>query len=228
MLVYANSPQTCHKGGIALPTVYTSSPQELVVNRSRFIGRAWRLATPDQLEGLISVMRESFPAANHYTWAYRIREGLQRASDDGEPHGTAGLPVLHILDQEDWLETLVVVVRYFGGIKLGRGGLVRAYRQTAQLALAGTIPGTIRSVRQLAVQLSYGAYERTRRALAAATLTVEPQFGTKVRLVLEVLVEAANQVETILNQHAYGDWTLLAVQDENRLLPNDPSPPPNE
>ena len=115
-----------------LRTLAKPSRTELVIQKSRFIGQALRAQSPDEATELLQQVRE--PDATHNCWAYRIGE-VYRFSDDGEPGGTAGRPMLTTLDGTGLDQVLVVVTRYFGGIKLGTGGLVRAYSQAVRLCL---------------------------------------------------------------------------------------------
>lgn len=209
-------------------TVYASEAGEFVVERSRFIGRAFRLADPDGLANLLSQMQKDFPGANHYTWAYRINSGSMRAHDDGEPQGTAGLPILNILNRQDWDKTLVVVVRYFGGIKLGRGGLVRAYQKGAQIALERAVPGVMAPVHEARFELSYAAYERVLRRVTALAMAVEPQFGANVVWRVEAGSEQFHAIESHLNREAQGGWRLIEHHIRDQLLPVDSNESPRE
>lgn len=109
---------------------------EYVVKRSRFIGYATPVTTEREALDFIERISKKHWDAKHNVYAYSLREGgIKRYSDDGEPQGTAGMPVLNVLLQEDITDCAVVVTRYFGGILLGGGGLVRAYSHTAKLGV---------------------------------------------------------------------------------------------
>ena len=105
--------------------------------RSKFTGRLWRVETAEEAVSRIKEMRETYWDATHNCYAYILREGnVMRYSDDGEPQGTAGMPILEVLRHEQLENCLCVVTRYFGGVLLGTGGLVRAYTKGAQIAVA--------------------------------------------------------------------------------------------
>ena len=105
--------------------------------RSKFTGRLWHVETAEEAVAKIKEMRETYWDATHNCYAYILREGnVMRYSDDGEPQGTAGMPILEVLRHENLTDCVCVVTRYFGGILLGTGGLVRAYTQGAQVAVA--------------------------------------------------------------------------------------------
>lgn len=117
---------------------------EWIIEKSRFIGYAAPTSSEEEALEFVKKVRREHPDATHVAFAYTIGpEGsLQRANDDGEPSGTAGVPILEVLKREKVLDGVICAVRYFGGIKLGAGGLVRAYGKTAKLALdaAGVVP----------------------------------------------------------------------------------------
>ena len=108
---------------------------EFVERRSRFIGHLFLTETEEEALARIKQMREKYWDATHNVYAYIIKDGATRFSDDGEPGGTAGMPVLQVLQREEMYNVTCVVTRYFGGILLGAGGLVRAYAHSAKIAL---------------------------------------------------------------------------------------------
>lgn len=117
---------------------------EFIVEKSRFIGIIAPVASEDDAKAFIEKVEQAHPDATHVAYAYTVGpEGtLMRASDAGEPSGTAGNPMLEVLRREHLLDVVVCGVRYFGGVKLGAGGLIRAYAKTAKIALeaAGIVP----------------------------------------------------------------------------------------
>ncbi len=118
-------------------TVGSQAAHEIVINKSRFIGLTFCVEAESEIAQCLEMARAEYPAATHYCYGAVIgQDGLiQRFSDDGEPGGTAGMPILQVLIQKELRNVLVVVVRYFGGIKLGAGGLVRAYTKAAVEAI---------------------------------------------------------------------------------------------
>lgn len=116
-------------------TVENEGVDEFVVKKSRFIGYAKPVKTEEEATAFISKIKSKHWDAKHNVYAYVLRNGqIKRYSDDGEPQGTAGIPVLDVLLKENLVDVVVVVTRYFGGILLGGGGLVRAYSQGARIA----------------------------------------------------------------------------------------------
>jgi uncharacterized YigZ family protein len=113
---------------------------EITIERSRFIAHIKRVETEEEAQGFIQQIKKDHWNANHNCSAYMIGEHslIQKANDDGEPSGTAGVPMLEVLKKRDLKDTLVVVTRYFGGIKLGAGGLIRAYGKAVSEGLNAT------------------------------------------------------------------------------------------
>jgi len=106
------------------------SEAEFVEKRSRFIGHVWPVESEEEARAYIEQMKKKYHDARHNCWCYRLKEGgVERYSDDGEPQGTAGQPMLGVFQKEGIVNVVCVVTRYFGGILLGAGGLVRAYTQ---------------------------------------------------------------------------------------------------
>ncbi|NMP23400.1 YigZ family protein [Sulfobacillus sp. DSM 109850] len=202
-----------------MPTVLSSEPAEYLVERSRFIGQTFRLTDPEALAESLEAMKAAYPGANHYTWAYRIDETHLRASDNGEPQGTAGLPMLHILQRQGWEETLVVVVRYFGGIKLGRGGLVHAYQKSAQQALDHTVPGVVKEIRTLQIRIDYASYDRVQHALEPLVTTLDAEFSADVGIRATLEKARWPDVEAALDAAARGSWTCVGTHDALELVP---------
>lgn len=121
-------------------TVWQHGIDEHVEKKSRFIGQAWPITSEEQARAIIEQTRKEYWNASHNVFTYRVGD-VQRFTDDGEPSGTAGKPMLDVLLGRDLQNVLVIVTRYFGGTLLGTGGLVRAYTKGAQIAIeaAGVI-----------------------------------------------------------------------------------------
>ena len=110
---------------------------EIIIKNSRFITFLFKVETKNEIENKLESIKKNHPKATHYCYAY-ITNKFKKSSDDGEPGGTAGIPILNVLEKEKLTNILAIVVRYFGGIKLGAGGLVRAYSKSITEALSKT------------------------------------------------------------------------------------------
>lgn len=157
---------------------------EYIVKRSRFIGYARPVKTQDEATAFIDEIRTRHWDATHNVYAYILRENqIKRYSDDGEPQGTAGVPVLDVLQKENLTDCAVVVTRYFGGTMLGAGGLVRAYSHSAKIAVvaAGIIKMELCSILELECDYSfYGKFN----SLAADfnSVILDTAFGETVKI----------------------------------------------
>lgn len=115
--------------------IQSNYENEIVIKKSRFIACLFPMQEEQELESFLNVCKEKYPNATHYCYGYILNPGKKKASDDKEPNKTAGLPILNVLEKQNLQHILCVVVRYFGGIKLGSGGLIRAYQKSVQEAL---------------------------------------------------------------------------------------------
>ena len=139
--------KTLHKFGV----------DEYIVEKSTFIGYAKPIKTEEEAIEFINEIKKKHKDATHNVWAYTIGENMniQRYSDDGEPQGTAGIPTLEVIKKEDLRDVVVVVTRYFGGIKLGAGGLVRAYTKGAKVGIeAGIVIEKVKYV-EVKIKIEY-------------------------------------------------------------------------
>ena len=166
---------------------------EFIEKNSRFIGRLWPVETEDQALEKIQQMKQQHYDATHNCWAYIIRDGAVRFSDDGEPGGTAGMPMLQVLQREGLFNVVCVVTRYFGGILLGAGGLVRAYTKGAKIAVDAAGKSMKRVWTVLYGPCPYNFYERVKLEVAAFDGIIrQTDFGSEVELEI-LLPEAQTQ-----------------------------------
>ena len=164
---------------------------EFYEKKSRFIGRAWPVETEEEALEKIQQMKKQHYDATHNCWAYIIRDGAVRFSDDGEPGGTAGMPMLQVLQREGLYNIVCVVTRYFGGILLGAGGLVRAYTKGAKIAVDAAGKSMKRVWSVLYLPCPYTFYERVKLLVGEfGGIIRETEFGAEVEL--EVLFPEAN------------------------------------
>jgi uncharacterized YigZ family protein len=134
---------------------------EFVEKRSRFIGYARPVTTEEEALEFVAAIKKRHWDAKHNVYAYVLRDGqIRRYSDDGEPQGTAGIPVLEVLTKGNITDAVIVVTRYFGGILLGAGGLTRAYAHAASIALESAQIVTYEEYEELSLVASYSEYQR--------------------------------------------------------------------
>ena len=168
-----------------LPTGYGTA--EHVEKKSRFIGQVWPVKTEAEAREKIDAVKKQYHDARHNCWCYLLRDGTLRYSDDGEPQGTAGQPMLEVFTREGVTDAVCVVTRYFGGILLGTGGLARAYTKGAKDALSAAGVSVERLWDRLLVACSYSLYERIRQETEKQGGVIEDtDFGADVTLTVLV------------------------------------------
>ncbi len=180
---------------------------ELVEKRSRFLGCLRPVGSATEALSFVEEIKKRHYDARHHVFAYRLRDGAERYSDDGEPQGTAGLPVLDVLQKQELYDVCAVVTRYFGGILLGGGGLVRAYSRTAALAVeAGQI---VRIARQCMIELrfAYEWYGKVSYLIEQRGLSAKGEFGQEVTLSLTLPKEACDSLLAAMTELTGGRFS---------------------
>ena len=193
-----------------------------IEKKSRFIGRVWPVESEEEALEKIQTMKKQHYDATHNCWAYIIKDGAVRFSDDGEPGGTAGMPMLQVLQREGLFNVVCVVTRYFGGILLGAGGLVRAYTKGAKIAVdaAGRSMKRVWSV--LYVPCPYTYFERVKLEVDAfGGLIRTTDFGSEVEL--EILMPEAQAQPFLdrLTDMSAGNIDGMIIAQEYRAFPID-------
>ncbi len=167
-------------------TIQTAIYTELIEKKSRFICILRSISDTDQVETILADIRKQYPGARHYCYACMIRNGnsiIEKYSDDGEPNSTAGLPMLNVLKQNELLNVIAVVVRYFGGTLLGTGGLVRAYSRSVIQTLDITEIITMEYSWRLKITLDYSYYANFQsKCLTMLTQVIDTDFADRVTI----------------------------------------------
>lgn len=167
-------------------TVKAYAEDEFVEKKSRFIGCIQPVETVEEAERFLASVRKKHPEAGHHVYAYVLKDGLtRRCSDDGEPQGTGGVPVLDVIQKEGIVGVCIVVTRYFGGILLGVGGLTRAYSKGARIALAAAEKMHMTTCHVLNVCCDYGFYGKISYLLPQYKIqTLDTSFTDSVEMLL--------------------------------------------
>ena len=196
---------------------------EFTEKRSRFIGRVWHTDTEQQALEHIKEMRENHWDAAHNVYAYIIRSGgIMRFSDDGEPQGTSGMPVLNIFRTGEIFDCCCVVTRYFGGVLLGTGGLVRAYSHTAKLALEAAGTGTMGPWTRSIISCTYSQFERVRDEISGFGGEIDStDFGTDVVLECVIPRQAMEPFSERLIELTSATASVIEIGTEMRAIPTD-------
>ena len=169
---------------------FSAAQSEFTEKRSRFIGQVWPVSSEEEAQERIRSAKKKYHDARHNCWCYILGDNILRYSDDGEPQGTAGQPMLNVFQREGVGNVCCVVTRYFGGVLLGAGGLVRAYAKGAKIAVDAAGKSMKRVWTSLYLPVPYSWYERMKLEVAAfGGLIRDTQFGADVEL--EVLLPEA-------------------------------------
>lgn len=155
-------------------TVLENASNEFVEKRSRFIGYCKPVKTEQEAIDFINEKRSEHWNATHNVYAYSLREGnIKRYSDDGEPSGTAGMPVLDVIVKNEIFDVVVVVTRYFGGVLLGTGGLVRAYSHGSKIAVEAAKPVIMQNCLMCEARCAYNQYGKVSSLIIGVGATVD-------------------------------------------------------
>lgn len=202
-------------------TAAGSACVEIIISKSRFIGYISPCQDEDAALAFLQKIRESHKTATHHCYAYIIGEnsGIMRYSDDGEPGGTAGLPIMGVLRSREIVNCCIVVVRYFGGNLLGTGGLVRAYTQSAQAALESAGIAKMELTAEEYCELPYAVWDKFRYAADHLPVRLERiEYGSNIcfymlfrvrdrDIVMSRLMESTDRkLESIAQEDTFTAW----------------------
>ena len=203
-------------------TLIAAAQDEFTEKRSRFIGYARPVATEQEAQDFIAEIRSKHWDAKHNVYAYCLREGnICRYSDDGEPSGTAGMPVLSVLQKSGLTDCAVVVTRYFGGILLGGGGLVRAYSHAASIGIAAAGTVTMRMCLICSLGCDYNQYGRLAALIPECGGVVsDTYFGENVNISFRMTKEEFSAFATKLAD-ATGGAVAAEILGEDYYAAND-------
>ena len=182
-------------------TLLKSASDELVINKSRFICYGSPVDSEDEALGFLKKIRSEHTDASHNCYAYAIgpNMGIMRYSDDGEPGGTAGLPIMEVIKARGITNCILVITRYFGGVLLGAGGLVRAYSQSAALAINACGTASVYPTKKYTVAVSYSMFGKAEYAIKNLPVIVEDKaFTDKVSVTFLVKTEEAAEVKNAI------------------------------
>ena len=198
-------------------TISDNAKASFIEKRSEFIGYISPVKTNDEAVAFINSIKAEHRKAKHNVYAYILREdNISRYSDDGEPQGTAGVPVLDVLKKRGLTDVCVVVTRYFGGILLGGGGLVRAYSHAASLACDAAHIMDMCLCHRLKITADYGMYGKISYLLPNYdTITVDSDFGSDVTLEILVLSEKLDALKKELTEVTNG---TAEIEDMGELF----------
>ena len=192
---------------------------ELTEKRSRFLGHVRMVESEDEARDFIAEMKRKYHDARHNCWCYAVRGGAERYSDDGEPQGSAGIPMLEVLRRRDVTNAVCVVTRYFGGVLLGTGGLLRAYTQCTADALDAAGVAVVRAWSEAEARCGYSQAERMKTEAAALGAVIEDVvYGADVTLRLLIPTEKTGAVKARLFDVSAGSVKLNVTGESFRAV----------
>ena len=193
-----------------------------VEKRSEFLGHVRPVESEDEARAFIAEMKKKYYDARHNCWCYIIKDGAERYSDDGEPQGTAGIPMLEVFRREGVCNVVCVVTRYFGGILLGAGGLLRAYTKSAKDALDAAGISVVRRWVETELDCSYAAAEKLKQEIAAyGGIIAGLDYGAAVTIRAYVPEELAEGFKAKIIDVSAGGVTVRVTGEDFRAVPRD-------
>lgn len=197
-------------------TVEFENSDEFVEKKSKFIGYVKPVQTQEEAVSFINLIKSKHWDATHNVYAYVLKENnIQRYSDDGEPSGTAGVPVLDVILKNGLVDVCVVVTRYFGGIMLGAGGLVRAYSHGSKIAVESGNMITMAPCKVLTVSVEYSFYERVNNLLSDFDANIEnAEFADNVTITFSLKQEMVTDLQNKLTDLSNGLYKLNEIGEK--------------
>lgn len=193
---------------------------EFQEKRSTFLGHVRPVETEEEAKAFVAAMKKQYHDARHNCWCYLLRGGAERYSDDGEPQGTAGIPMLEVFRRESVTNVVCVVTRYFGGVLLGTGGLLRAYTKSAKDALEAAGISAVRRWVSVEVPCSYSLLERVKTAAVAADgIVSDLEYGAAVTLRALLPEERADAFQTQMRDLSAGTIAVAITGEDFRAVP---------
>lgn len=180
-----------------MKTVKENIENEIIINKSRFITLLIKINNLDEIEKNLQEIKKTYKDATHYCYAYIIGN-KEKCSDNGEPSGTAGMPILNVLKQNDLTNILCVVIRYFGGIKLGAGGLIRAYSTSASEALNKTNIVNLIKGYKIVIEFNYDNIKQINYLLK--DIQIKKEYGNTITYTFNIKEDSLNKIENELSK----------------------------
>ncbi len=199
-------------------TIYGYGEEEVIINKSRFIGYAMPIKSEEEALDFIEKIKTKHRDATHNVYAYVCGENsnIQRFSDDGEPSGTAGIPALEVIKKEDLRNVVVVVTRYFGGVKLGAGGLIRAYTRGAKIGLeAGIIVDRVLHIK-FKIRIDYTSYGMVENYLMSKGYIIDDVvYDDAVNIYVYAKFSEVDLFKSMITDLTSGNAVIEYVEEEH-------------
>ena len=200
-------------------TIKDNSEATHIVERSKFISHARRVESREQAEEFIAEIKKKYWDARHNVYAYALKNGETRCSDDGEPSGTSGMPTLDVILKQGFSDVCIVTTRYFGGILLGTGGLVRAYSKAAALALEESGSAEITECAVCSLTSSYSLLEPLKRFFSENECVIESiDYAENVHFKYYFRAENLDLIELKITDKFNGELKQTLIKKEFKEL----------
>ncbi|MFA7075776.1 MAG: YigZ family protein [Candidatus Izemoplasmatales bacterium] len=194
---------------------------EFIEKKSRFIGLGYHINNVDEINMILDNLRQEYPNATHYTYAYILDDNQQKYSDDGEPNRTAGFPILEVIKNNNLNDCLLVIIRYFGGILLGAGGLIRAYSHTAALVINEACFTKKITTYYCQVTCDYNSIGGIDKIIREETELIKIDYGNVVDFFFNLSENKFDEVKTkIYNHNSYQD-KLIILEEKQEYVKED-------
>lgn len=174
-------------------TIDKNVENEIIIKNSKFITLLFKIKSKNDIANILNDVKRKYPKATHYCYAYVV-DSYKKSSDDGEPGGTAGMPILNVLEKEEITNILAVVVRYFGGIKLGAGGLVRAYSKSIKDTLDLVNINELQNGKLIRLTFNYGIQDKINYIIKDEEI-INKDFKEKIVYTVKVRNETINKLD---------------------------------
>lgn len=201
---------------------FEASESEFTEKRSRFISHLFPVETEEEAQAHIREMKSQYYDARHNCWCYLLGKNIMRYSDDGEPQGTAGQPMLKVFERENVTNVCCVVTRYFGGILLGAGGLTRAYSRGAKDALTAAGAATMGLWSRVEIPCTYPLFERVKLEIAAQNGIIDDiEYGADICLHVSLTEGTVEPLQQRLTELSAGSMHIKVLREEFRPGPRE-------
>lgn len=207
-------------------TLGQAASGEFIIQKSRFIGHGAPVESEEEALRYLASIREQYRDASHHCYAYVVGKnaGIMRYQDDGEPSGTAGQPIIEVMKARQVVNACVVVVRYFGGVLLGAGGLTRAYSKGASTAIDACGVVSMEPSARLALELPYALWDRAQHRLSSMPVIIEEvSYGAAISLVIRVRNKDREELAVQVANLSDGKAELLELSLDDYAWPEDES-----
>lgn len=193
---------------------------EYVEKRSRFLGKVRNVGSEEEARSFIEAMKKQYHDARHNCWCYILKNGVVRYSDDGEPQGTAGQPMLGVFQKEGVTNVVCVVTRYFGGVLLGAGGLCRAYTKSAKDALDAAGVSVVRRWTELRIPCPYSLFAQAGQEVeSAGGVVTDTEYAADVTLTALLPEGAEEAFQRRLQDLSAGSVSAQVTGEAFRAVP---------